>query len=216
MWWLLSFVVAGAMSHLLAFCRESHFVANTRFLGLCCADFYADIWDLTQILRRYLDQKSAADSSGIALVSLEKWRSYDCPISTQPSPRLILSVRTSCKRDLFLFSFILSFWSITERIVLDSVFESHRSCIRLAAASYEVIHNMKSRQDMNFNFSQSVLDRIPKAKRSTRSLSGGSRPFSKVSFKTIWFEAASTDAYFEQYWWNESKSNISVFLCLLQ
>ena len=125
-------------SHLLAFCRESHFVANTCFLGLFCADFYADIWDLTQILRRYLDQKSAADSSGIALVSLEKWRSYDCPISTQPSPRLILSVRTSCKRDLFLFSFILSFWSITERIVLVSVFESHRSCVRLAAASYEV------------------------------------------------------------------------------
>jgi len=34
-----------------------------RFLGLFCADFYADIWDLTQVLRRYLDQKSAADSS---------------------------------------------------------------------------------------------------------------------------------------------------------
>ena len=34
-----------------------------RFLGLYCADFYADIWDLPQILRRYLDQKSAADSS---------------------------------------------------------------------------------------------------------------------------------------------------------
>ena len=51
------------MSHLLEFCRESHFVTNLRFLGLLCADFYADIWDLTQILRRYLDQKSAADSS---------------------------------------------------------------------------------------------------------------------------------------------------------
>ena len=56
MWWLLSFVVAWAMSHLRAFCHESHFVANTRFLGLFCADFYADIWDLTQILRRYLDK----------------------------------------------------------------------------------------------------------------------------------------------------------------
>ena len=53
------------MSHLLPFCRESQFVANTRFLGLFCADFYADIWDLTQILRRYLYQKSAADSSGL-------------------------------------------------------------------------------------------------------------------------------------------------------
>ena len=37
-------------------CRESHFVANTCFLGLFFADFYADIWDLTQILRRYLDK----------------------------------------------------------------------------------------------------------------------------------------------------------------
>ena len=51
------------MSHLLASCRESHFVANTRFLGLCCADF----WDLTQVLHRYLDQKSAANSSALAL-----------------------------------------------------------------------------------------------------------------------------------------------------
>ena len=72
----------------------------------------------------------------IALFSLEECRSYDCPISTSPSPGLI--VCSSCKRDLFLFSFILSFWSITERIVLVSVFESHRSCVRLAAASYEV------------------------------------------------------------------------------
>ena len=43
------------------FCCELHFVVNTLFLG---ADFYADIWDLTQIFRRYLGQKSAADSSG--------------------------------------------------------------------------------------------------------------------------------------------------------
>ena len=57
------------MGHLLAFRRELHFVANTRFLGLFCADFYADIWDLTQILRRYLDKKSAADSS-VVLSSL--------------------------------------------------------------------------------------------------------------------------------------------------
>ena len=136
----------------------------------------------------------------IALVSLEECRSYDCPICTSPSAGLIAcTLCTSCKRAHFLFSFILSFWSVAWRIVLVSVFESHRSCVRLAAASYEVIHNMKSRQDMNFNFSQSVLDRIPKAKRSTRSLSGGSRPFSEVSFKTIWFEVASADAYFEQY-----------------
>ena len=75
MWWLLSFVVAWAMSHLRAFCRESHFVANTRFLGLFCADFYADIWDLTQILRRYLDKKSAAESSGpnVSQGFLNKW-----------------------------------------------------------------------------------------------------------------------------------------------
>ena len=51
----------------------------------------------------------------------------------------------------------------------------------------------------NFNFGQSVLDKIPKAKRSTRSPSDNSRPFAEVSLKTIWFEAASTDAYFEQY-----------------
>ena len=62
--------MAWAMSHLLAFCRESHFVANTRFLGLFCADFYADIWDLTQILCRYLDKKSAAESSGFRLKTL--------------------------------------------------------------------------------------------------------------------------------------------------
>ena len=43
----------------------SHFVANTRFLGLFCADFYADIWDLTQTLRRYLEKKPAAESSGV-------------------------------------------------------------------------------------------------------------------------------------------------------
>ena len=65
MWLILSFVVAWAMSHLLVFCRESHFVANTCFLGLFCADFYADIWDLTQILRKYLDKKSAAESSAL-------------------------------------------------------------------------------------------------------------------------------------------------------
>ena len=63
MWLILSFVVAWAMSHLLVFCRESHFVANTCFLGLFCADFYADICDLTQILRIHLDKKSAAESS---------------------------------------------------------------------------------------------------------------------------------------------------------
>ena len=53
------------MSHLRAFCHESHFVANTRFFSLFCANFYADIWDLTQILRRYLDKKSAAESSAL-------------------------------------------------------------------------------------------------------------------------------------------------------
>ena len=37
-------------------CRQLHFVVNTCFLGLFFADFYADIWDLTQILRRYLDK----------------------------------------------------------------------------------------------------------------------------------------------------------------
>ena len=66
-------------SHLLAFCRESHFVANTCFLGLFCADFYADICDLTQILPRYLDQKSAAGSS--ACFQLYKsyiyWKHYE-------------------------------------------------------------------------------------------------------------------------------------------
>ena len=63
-------------SHLLAFCRESHFVANTCFLGLFCADFYADIWDLTQILHRYLDQKSAAGSSDADYAEYAEYAKY--------------------------------------------------------------------------------------------------------------------------------------------
>ena len=60
------------MSHLLAFCRESQFVANTRFLGLFCAD----IWDLTQILHRYLDQKSAAGSSDADYAEYAEYAKY--------------------------------------------------------------------------------------------------------------------------------------------
>ena len=39
------------------------FVANTRFLRLFCPDFYTDISDLTQILRRHLNKKLAAEAS---------------------------------------------------------------------------------------------------------------------------------------------------------
>ena len=41
------------------------FVANTRFLRLFCPDFYTDILDLTQILRRHLNKKLAAEASAI-------------------------------------------------------------------------------------------------------------------------------------------------------
>ena len=34
-------------------------------LGWFCANVYADIKDLTQILRKYLDKKSAAESSAL-------------------------------------------------------------------------------------------------------------------------------------------------------
>ena len=99
MWWLLSFVVAWAMSHLRAFCHESHFVANTRFLGLFCADFYADIWDLTQILRRYLDKKSAAESSALDSIN------NSCNV-LQRSP--LWSISMADKKLGFFESFMLS------------------------------------------------------------------------------------------------------------
>ena len=76
--YVVAFVVAWDTSHLRAFYRESHFVENTRFLGLFCADFYADIWDLTQILRRYLDQKSAAGIS-----ESERQLAYSQPVYTK-------------------------------------------------------------------------------------------------------------------------------------
>ena len=47
-----------------------------RFLGLFCADFYADICDLTQILPRYLDQKSAAGSSDADYAEYAEYAKY--------------------------------------------------------------------------------------------------------------------------------------------
>ena len=37
------------------------------FLGLFCPDFYSDIEDFSQILRRYLHKKLAAEASGALL-----------------------------------------------------------------------------------------------------------------------------------------------------
>ena len=55
--------VQAAIRPIRAFVAKRVRLEICAFLGLFGADFYADIWDLTQILRRYLDQKSAADSS---------------------------------------------------------------------------------------------------------------------------------------------------------
>ena len=69
-------------------CRGMGYVPFTRVLswiticrqyalfGLFCADFYADIWDLTQILHRYLDQKSAAGSSDADYAEYEEFAEY--------------------------------------------------------------------------------------------------------------------------------------------
>ena len=52
----------GSNTH---FCREMGYVAITRFFRSCLLRFDSDIWDLTQIWLRYLNQKTAVGASGL-------------------------------------------------------------------------------------------------------------------------------------------------------
>ena len=49
------------------FCRETGYVANTRFLAFFLLRFDSDKCDLTQTLLRYLDKKTLTGASGHAL-----------------------------------------------------------------------------------------------------------------------------------------------------
>ena len=51
----------GSNTH---FCRETGYVANTRFFRSFLLRFDSDKWDLTQTWLRYLDQKTAVGASG--------------------------------------------------------------------------------------------------------------------------------------------------------
>ena len=72
--------VQAAIGQMRAFVANRIFVANTRFLRLFCPDFYTDISDLTQILRRHLNKKLAAEAS--AADSLETFWTLGTPLKT--------------------------------------------------------------------------------------------------------------------------------------
>ena len=61
-------LIQAAIGQIRAICRKSDFCREYAFLRLFCPDFYTDISDLTQILRRHLNKKLAAEASASTLI----------------------------------------------------------------------------------------------------------------------------------------------------